>query len=253
MSEQWYDGACFSRKFTFRFGDCDVRKNAGIYSIMKLFTEAAGDDYEGRNLGHGFLWEHGQVFVVSRLALDFYKIPVYGETVVLTTWEREIKGPFFCRDFEIKGEKGELMVTGTSQWLLVNPNTREILRPASLFGGLLEGNPCHADCHPCKKLRMPPNTDVLGERTIFYSDLDSNGHVNNAVYSRIAVDFMPEKYRDRDLMGMDISFNLETKLGDTLKLCGADTSDGYEVFGTIDEAMRFACEFQFNKDTGSRL
>ena len=246
MSEKQFSESCFNRSFTFRFGDCDVRKNASIYAIMKLFSEAAGDDYESRRLGHGVLWEHGQAFIISRLAIEFQSLPVFGEEIVLRTWEREVKGPFFYRDFEITDKNGAPMAAGTSQWLLVNPHTHEILRPSVLYGGLFEGKSTFAACHPCKKLRMPAEYDVLGQRTIYYSDLDSNNHVNNAVYGRIATDFLPEEYRSRSLRGLDISFNLETRLGETLELRGAETSEGYMVLGVVGDAMHFACELQFN-------
>ena len=77
MADAWYVGALYKRQFTFRFGDCDTRKKASLYSVMKLLSEIAGDDYEGRGLGHNALQEHRQAFLVSRMNLAFYRYPLY--------------------------------------------------------------------------------------------------------------------------------------------------------------------------------
>lgn len=216
---------------------------------MKLLSEISGEDYEGRGLGHSFLWERGQAFLLSRLALEFRKMPVYAQNIVASTWECGTKGPFFNRDYEIKCESGELLLAGTSQWLLVDPVSREILRPASFAGGLLSGDPRRADCHPCKKLKMPDGLNAVGQKPIYYSDLDSNGHVNNAVYGKIAVDFLPEGYRSRSLKGLDVNFTMETKLGEVLKLYGCETEAGFIVQGFVDGALHFGSEFSFAADS----
>lgn len=234
----------YFREFVFRFGDCETYKRGTVFSIMKLLTELSGEDYENKGLGHSFLLDRGQTFLIARMRLEFNRIPQYSETVVAETWERNVKGPYFYREYDVRGQNGEQIIAGTGMWLLVNPISREILRPAALVGGLPEENPETVGCASCKKLKLNQDLPFLGRRPIYYSDLDSNGHVNNAVYGKIATDFLPDTLREVPVKAVDITFNMETKLGETLELHGAEIPGGFALQGVTDGSLHFACEFE---------
>ena len=245
MSEAWYDGVYFSRKFLFRFGDCDRQKRASLYAVMKLLSELAGEDYQRRGLGYERLSNIGQALLISRLRLRFARLPVHIESVAASTWERCIKGPFFCRDYEITTERGELLVSGSSQWFLVDIMSREVLRPACLPEGGRQEEPRKSDCGECEKLRKLEGLPFLGSRPVYYTDLDANGHVNNAVYAKIAVDFLPEEFRTKDLREFSINYFTETKLGETLEISGTETEKGFILQGFANGTLRFGCLFGF--------
>ena len=243
MSEEWYDDAFFNRKFIFRFGDCDIRKNASLYAVMKLVSELAGEDYERRGLGYEYLLQYGQALLLSRMRFKFSRMPVHTEEVLAVTWERFDKGPFFYRDFELKSQSGEVLVSGSSQWVLVDIISREILRPSSLAEGKRQTDPKKSDCPECEKLKKTEALPILGQRPVYYSDLDGNSHVNNAVYGKIAVDFLPEEIRQKKIKGFSINFLIETKQGETLEISGEKTGTGYAIQGTASSSLRFGCEF----------
>ena len=245
MSEEWYDGAYFNRKFIFRFGDCDRTKNASLYAVMKLLSELAGEDYERRGLGYEYLLEHGQALLLSRMKFRFARMPVHTEKIVACTWERLVKGPFFYRDFEIRSESGDLLVSGSSHWLLVDIISREILRPSSLAEGRRQTDLRKSDCPECEKLKKTGDLPILGYRPVYYSDLDGNGHVNNAVYGKIAVDFLPEEIRQKKIKGFSINFFMETKQGETLGIVGMETDEGYILQGISRDKLHFGCEFVY--------
>jgi medium-chain acyl-[acyl-carrier-protein] hydrolase len=239
------EGGCYKRSFTFRFGDCDLNKRASIYAIMKLFSETSGEDYEVRGLGHSVLERQNQAFLLSRLAIEFHKWPEHTQTVSLSTWERGAKGPFFHRDYEMRDIQGALMAAGTSCWLLVKISTREILRPAELYGGLPPENPHLAPCTACKRIRPQGEADLLGQRSVYYSDIDGNGHVNNAVYGRIASDFLPQRFISIPPKSLNVNFNMETRLGETMDIYGFEESAGYIIQGQSDSTTHFALGFGF--------
>lgn len=246
MSEQWHDSGRFFRRDTFRFGDCTADGYASIYAVMKLLSEMAGEDYERRGRGFEELLEHGQAFLLSRLAIKFHCMPVHKQTVVASTWERDKKGVFFNRDFEIRSETGELLVCAKSLWFIVNPKTREVLRPAELYGGLDAGCMDSADCPPCRRISVDDTLSTLGERNIRYSDLDANGHVNNAVYGRIAQDWLSQEYRSKHLNELYFEFKTETVINDTLIIKGASVKDGYSMQGMEKGKLHFGVHFVFD-------
>ena len=86
----------------------------------------------------------------------------------------------------------------------------------------------------------------LGTRPVYYTDLDLNSHINNAVYTRIAVDFLPEEYRQRQICDYVINFKRETLLGEVLELKGGATEHGYVIMGFVGDALNFASEFTYD-------
>ena len=243
MSEEWYDGAYFNRKFIFRFGDCDKTKNASLYSIMKLVSELAGEDYERRGLGFERLSKHGQVLLLSRIRFKFERMPRHTEEIVASTWERFDKGPYFFRDYELKTHDGEVLVSGSSQWMLVDIISRAVLRPSSLVEGGRQTELRKSDCPDCEKLKKADDLTFLGVRQVYYSDLDANNHLNNAVYGKIAVDFLPEEIRQKEIKGFSINYFSEVKQGELLEISGGITDTGYIIQGTASNSLRFGCEF----------
>jgi len=248
LSEEWYDGAYFNRRFIFRFGDCDSRKKASLFSVMKFCSELAGEDYERRGLGYEYLRERGQALLLSRIRLRFARMPEHTESVVASTWERFDKGPFFYRDFEIRTKEGELLAAGSTQWFLVDIISREVLRPSSLAEGQRSLDPRKSPAPECDKLKKRSSLPFLGSRQVYYTDLDGNGHVNNAVYAKIAVDFLPEELQQRPISDFSINYFMETKPHETLEICGAATDTGYIIQGASDGVPHFACEFWFKDD-----
>lgn len=246
MTEPWNEEVVFKRKFTFRFGDCTPRKEASVFTVLKVLSEIAGEHYENIGLGHEGLLEQGIVFLLSRVSLRINALPRYAQSVVVSTWERDVKGPLFYRDYEVKGEDGELLISASSAWLIANPVTREILRPAAV-NNMAHRNPRKAACDEPKKLRRNPELAQLGERPIYYSDLDGNGHVNNAVYGAISMDFLPEPLREKSLRDFHISFNMEVHPGETLTVFGGESRDGYELQGRTGDDLHFAALFVFDE------
>lgn len=245
MADEWYEGTSFFRRFSFRFGDCDNCKRASLYTILKLLSEIAGDDYEGRGLGHKRLQEQGQVFLISRMSLAFDRIPEYADNIIAETWERTVSGPYFYRDYEVFGDSGEKFISGSSQWLLADPASRGILRPNCLPTGQRQSSLRKSDCPECKKIKKPDNLPVLGHRPIYYSDLDGNGHVNNAVYGKIAVDYLPDVLRQKVIKTFTVNYNFETKPEETLEIRGTETENGYLIQGVCCDKLHFCCEFGY--------
>jgi len=245
MADEWYDGASFNRISTFRFGDCDPTKKATLYAVLNLLSEIACDDYEGRGLGHAVLQKRNQAMLVSRLTLHVEKTPVYGEKVVVSTWERFMKGPFFYREYEIKKENGKVLISGSGLWMLVDTEAKEILRPEKLTGGNRQQNERKSDCPVCTRLKKRDGLALLGERPVYWSDLDANGHVTNAVYGRIATDFLPEEYRGREIRDFSINFNMEVCPDETLQIFGEPTESGFFEQGVTGDNVHYICQFGF--------
>ena len=228
------------------FFDCDSRKKVKLSTIMKYIADIAGIDYEKKGYTHQVLWEMGMVFLLSKVSIDVRRRPMDDEIITLSTWERGTKGAQFFRSFEWLDQSGEIVVSADTSWLLVNPETRKILRPSVFEKPMPRKEDKLPGCRPPEKLHLHAGMVPAATREVRYSDLDGNGHVYNAVYGDIAIDQLPHEWQTKDFTSFMINFNHEATLGDTLTLYTARSSDDiWQVSGETEHGPCFACEIRF--------
>lgn len=234
----------FSKTVEIRFYDCDSQKRAKVSTINKFIADIAGIGYTAAGMTHQWLWDHGYVFLLSKVSIRFDRMPKADEAITVTTWERGNKGASFLRDFEIYDGLVQKLIDARTEWILVHPESRQIIRPSS-FEGLRAILPeKQADAPECKRLKLADG-DFAGERPIRYSDLDGNGHVYNAVYADMAVDVLPPSLREKTLRTYQINFNHEAKLGDTLFLSLSVVDNVATVKGCLEGKDSFVCELAY--------
>lgn len=201
------------------FCDCDPQHRIKPSALCRIMADLAGVAFAARGMDHQMLWQKGYVFLLSRVSIRADRLPEADETVMVSTWERAVQRAEYLRDFEFHDQSGALLVSGTTSWILVNPSTRQILRPSEFDGELLPMPEKQADVPPCTRLRLrTEEAEQTDSRKIYYSLLDGNGHVYNAVYADLAIDALPYWLCEGPLREMQLNFCQEAKLGDELQL-----------------------------------
>ena len=214
------------------FADCDRYQRARVSALLSKAAAFAGYDYDARGLTHDKLYAMREVFLLSRVALRIHRCPLAGEVLDITTWENGAKGAHMQRVFEMADRSGSLCVSVKSDWILVDPETRKILRPASFTAKPLTVCPKEIDCPEPKKIVLPhEGLEELGTRRVMWSDLDGNGHLYSANYGDIVWDYLPPDLRERTPREFFINYSKEATLGEELRLLGHREGGEYRVEG----------------------
>lgn len=245
MADRWFDGTFFKREVTINHMQCNTENKMFLHYMLGLFSEIAGDESESKGQTREFFLNAGKVFLITRMSVRFHKTLNYSDTLILTTWFRTTEGRFFFREFEVRYPDGELVASATSTWALLDVIEQKTVDPNEHPGSTSSGIDRKTDSPECKKIVTASDLPTLGYRPIYYTDLDCNRHVNNSAYSRIATDFLPYEYQNREVLDFVINFGRETKLGDTLEIRGSETEDGYIIQGFCNGFQHYACEFKF--------
>lgn len=196
---------------------------------MNIAQEMANLDAVRLGFGYDRLLELNTIWVLSRMEVRFLRAPVWRETVEIDTWHKGKDGIFSLRDFLIRNENGtENLVAATSSWLIIDLKTRRIQRPQLLFDNttLTEKKDRHAIETPCAKIEGPDRKMLqpAGQKTVSYSDIDFNGHVNNAKYLEWAMDHLyPTQVSSHKVDRFRINFNNEAHLTDHIAMMATQT------------------------------
>jgi acyl-CoA thioester hydrolase len=102
--------------------------NNAVY--QHYLEQAAIEHSEFLGFGHKRYEELGGVFVMRRIEIDYLRPAVAGDTLEVTTWLQQVRGPRAIRRYEIRQQGEEqLLVTAEALWVWVDTKT---MRPRAI-------------------------------------------------------------------------------------------------------------------------
>ena len=198
--------------------DTDASGRMKAFAFMNYAQEAANEHAELMGFGYDTLIQSRVVWILSRFHLHFDQYPHWKDKVTFTTWHKGLDRMFFLRDYILEAEDGTTLARATSSWLTLNIDSRKLVRDPGLVGEEMD---IKEDVLPeaCGKIRMPKNVagEFVREHEVVYSDVDFNGHANNAMYCFWSLDVLGYEFMlQHELKDLYINFNHETKAGDRI-------------------------------------
>lgn len=249
--KQYYnDDLSFHSERMVYFSQCNPNGNISLYELLKVTSDVAVEDFNRRNMSRSFLADNGIAILVSRDSFRMHKYPRENEKMVIHTWEEKSEPLQFVRAFEIDSISGEKLVSGITSWLLVDLNSRRIM-PIKKFDALGFRKPTEKvtehDCLPYGKISVPEDAPLMDERIIRFSDMDANGHTNNAKYAAFATDALPEIYQRKEFKDFRLNFSKEALLGQKLKIFGTIDDENKRILqvGKTEDGVSFEAEFKW--------
>ncbi len=233
---------CWSEEF--RLCTWDVDRNGGLTlaAAFNYFQEIAGNHAESLGVGKDVLAEAGQAWILSRMSVEVDRRPRWGERVEARTWPRGTDRLFAIRDYELADGSGAIVARGRSAWLVVDVAKLRPLRPQFLTDRipLNEGR----DALPGGAAGLEAADGLLpaGTRAAAYSDIDYNGHVNNARYVQWIQDCLPPRIlEEASRFRLDINYLSEVRCGGSVELyAGPAESAAVPVEGRLPEGGKAA-------------
>ena len=214
------------------FWDCDREQRVRVAAILSKMAAFAGYDYDARGLTHEVLLANREVFLLSRAAIRIHDCPHAADVLDVTTWEAGARAAHMRRYYEMADQAGRVRVSARTDWILVDPVTRKILRPSAFTAKRLMESDRAPDCPETRKVSLPrEGREDLGLRRIRWSDLDGNGHLFSGNYGDIVWDALPEDLQVQTPAEFYINYSREAVLGDELRLEGFRGTEGYFVEG----------------------
>lgn len=175
--------------YRLRWLDFDRYGRIQPVTLLDMFQDLATMQAESMGIGRDDMLKQGVFWVVVRAKYEVIREPEHYQVVNVRTWPHTPSSFSFLRDFEVRDEDGELLVKATTEWVLMDVETRKFVRMKDHYDGLYDFSEDRAFS---EKPRKVPNFDEGNRpvRTVVpaYSDIDVNGHVNNARYPTFAMD-----------------------------------------------------------------
>lgn len=207
--------------------------------VLGLLQEAATGAAGALHASHAELMERHHVFwMLARVWYRLQRPLAWGERVQIRTWHRGGRGASTYRDFDLTAG-GRPVGEAVSLWVLADAQTHKLQRMSILpeFQDSSGGALCKS--RTLNKIALPADMAQCERRTFRYSDLDINGHVNNAKYADFVCDalHMEDLGPDRFVSSLQLGYLAECRAGETVSLFTAQDAALHYVHGA-DEAGR---------------
>lgn len=201
--------------------DCFGRCRPAV--LLYLAQEAATGHCDLLKLDWDTMAKRNLFWAVIRTHVQVKQLPRLGQAVTVRTWPMPTTRTAFPRAVVILDEKGEELVQILSLWVLMDRTSRAMILPGKSgvdVPGLLTG------CEIAAPGSILPHAgEQAFTRTVNFSELDRNSHMNNTYYLNWVADLLPAAFhKDHPVKEFTVCYLSEATEGQVVNM-GYQLSD----------------------------
>lgn len=185
-----------SYRFTGRVRYSEIGENGCLTlpGILNYFQDCSTFQSEAVHLGVEELKKRNRVWVLSSWQVVVDRFPQLGEEIETATWAYGFKSFIGSRNFTMKTVSGESLAYANTFWTYLDIESGV---PAKLTEADTAGYPIEeklpVEFAP-RKIKIPADCRKEAAFAVQKHHLDTNHHVNNCQYVRMAEDYLPEGF-----------------------------------------------------------
>jgi len=162
--------------------EVDANGCAPLPVLCRYMQESAWNHAEHLGFGFSHLMHHNLLWVLSRQRIEVYSYPEWGETITVQTWPAARARLYYFRDFRIVDACTKVLAEATTQWFVMDLESRMPQRSDVFFKYKLPDKVVRVFSDALQKLPAVDASNRDKRAQVRYSDLDVNGHVNSVRY-----------------------------------------------------------------------
>ena len=190
------------------FGDL---KMLGLFNILQ---EVASEHADSLGIGYQGCCSAGVAWVAASYRVKIRRLPRIEEKVLIETWIADCLAVTSQRCYRIKDESGNILIEGLTNWALIDTKT---LRPVAITKSLkIDKNEIDGEKLAFSdekiKLSLPEKIDSESHFSSRFDEMDTNFHINNAIYPTWAAESLPADWQEKMIPEqIQINFKSPTK------------------------------------------
>jgi medium-chain acyl-[acyl-carrier-protein] hydrolase len=205
----------WTESFRVKAFEVDTDGFALISVIANYMQEAAGSHAERFGLSMQSLLDQNMGWILNRFTVHVHRYPKAGEVIRIETWPMGADRLFAYRDFELFDEKGEMVLSARTAWLILDIIKRRPISTPEDIKELGAKNKRFAAIEVQSRFPKPEGSPVKQiDFQVRRSDLDINRHVNNVKYLEWVLETLGDGEHTVRPRGFDIQFRAESVYGD---------------------------------------
>ena len=263
----------YTLPFTIPSTDMDDHLRFTVLAMITAVQEVTSVHYASGGLSIPHLQKQGRTWVLVKQRFEISDYPLWMDEVLLSTWTKEGRGPFYLRDFSFSyakdgkkktldqafrdfqakkelesnpqkerfDENKEPFLKGTSAWMVLDAKSLKPIRTKeNVMGSIVMGT---EDALPSTFPKIPlaedfeKAWDIEQELEPTVLDIDVNDHVNNLSYIRWILSYIPKKFHQGMLVSeLDTYFMSSALFNQRLIVRSCEVEEGRLIHSIIRKA-----------------
>ena len=214
----------------FYVGYSEINKEFKLSNVALLNMFQDTTTIHGKLAGDSLKNSDGAWFLTA-YKVKIFNRPEWEKYVNISTWSRGIKGFTAAREFEIRGEDGELQVAAISNWVRINKHTQKIERiSVEVANSYEKEEKTNFDSEWISKLTECENVDFEKTFTANRNYIDIHKHMNNVSYMKLAELVLPEDiYNKPEICDFEIMYRNAIQCDETVVCLFTETDEYYNI------------------------
>lgn len=215
----------YRKEFIPQSNECDCFGRLKPSALLGILQEVAGAQCVELQLTTENLMEKGLFWAITRQHIQITRLPMAYEPITVETWPGKTSRVAYPRSTIAYDAQGNELFRSISLWVLMDMNSRALVLPGKsgiTLEGLVRGGEL-----PVPTSIGPADLKAVGNRTVCFSELDRNGHMNNSFYMDWVQDLLPSAFhRNHPLTDFTVCYISEAREGDQVQIHYELADDG---------------------------
>ena len=197
-----------------RYSEVDLNCNMDLSTIINYFQDCSCFQSETLGVGVEYLKNCNCAWLLNSWQIIVNRYPTFAEEITTGTWAHGFDSVYGYRNFIMKNKDGEILAVANSNWIYVDLNTAHPLKLTDEITQMYPIEPKFEGMeYANRKLLAPKNYEEYEPFPVLLHHIDSNQHVNNGQYIKMAQQYLPNNFK---IWQMRAEYKRQALLGDVL-------------------------------------
>lgn len=216
----------------------DETRTQTLLSTVTMMQDCSILSLESEPTLSAWLDDADAAMMVASREVEIRRRPRFGERLAVRTWIYRMQSLMGYRNTCVFDEDGEAVAACWAVGVFYGFDERRALKVPERVVDSIDLQPAFDMAYGKRKIKLPDRVPRrLDPCTAQRSDIDLNGHVNNAQYVRMAFERLPHDFEPTH---MRITHDGQAKRGQTIHRTLYETKDAYTFVLSGDADQTFA-------------
>lgn len=228
-----------------RYSECDATGKLKPGALVNYLQDCSTFQSEDAGLTIEYFRDKKQAWVLNYWQIDIEKMPCLGDSIVIGTIPYELRGFLGFRNFYIKDKAtGKMLVKANSVWTLIDiEKVKPVRAGEDMVHAFSIGEKLDME-YTDRKIAVEGLGNTMEAIVVGRDMLDTNNHVNNEQYIRLALTYIPDNCRVKRLR---TEYKKSVYLGETMVPIVHEEAGKTTVEFTKDGESCVKCQFIFGE------
>lgn len=216
----------YAYKMNAGYSVMDASLHMTVPAILDCFQDAAIFEAENGSITVEYLYNRHIAWLLSSWQIVIDRRPKLNERIQIATSPYDFRGFLGYRNFSLTGEEGTVIVRAASIWTLIDTQKLCPTKPTQEMKDGYELGPKIDMEYAPRKIVLLGDGEAQEQFKVRNYQIDSNQHMNNVEYVRLAMETLPQKAVIRELRA---EYKKAARFGDMVTADVIKAEDKHQV------------------------